>query len=194
MLALARASSRSATARSASSATATCRAARATAAGAAGEQDDRAGARAEPQFVLSEFGDVYAWGRGFEGQLGLGTLEVSLCPKYVSAFQGTPIAQLGAGGNHSVALSSTGQVFCWGEALSGQVGTGRVSSAGSPTAVQGLPAIKSISCGYTHTAALSEEGQMYSWGVANRGPTALKKEDRFRPELLPPPSTSPSRG
>ena len=134
--------------------------------------------------ALSEHGDVFVWGRGFEGQLGLGVQEVALCPKYLHHFAGKPIVQLGAGGNHSVALTSLGKVYCWGEALSGQIGAGRMTAAATPVEVPNLPTVKSISCGYTHTAALTEQGQMYSWGVAARGPTAASKEERFTPELL----------
>ena len=36
--------------------------------------------------ALSEHGEVFAWGRGFEGQLGLGAQEVSVCPKYLRHF------------------------------------------------------------------------------------------------------------
>ena len=134
--------------------------------------------------ALSEHGDVFVWGRGFEGQLGLGVQEVALCPKYLHHFSGKPVVQLGAGGNHSVALTSLGKVYCWGEALSGQVGAGRMTAAATPVEVPDLPTAKSISCGYTHTAALTEQGQLYSWGVAARGPTAASREGRFAPELL----------
>ena len=141
--------------------------------------------------ALTEFGDVYSWGRGFEGQLGLDVQEVALCPKYVYAFHGTPIAQLAAGGNHSAALSGVGKVYCWGEALSGQVGTGRKSAVTSPALIEGLPAVKSISAGFNHTSALTEAGQMYSWGVASHGPTAAAQPDRFVPQLLPASQETP---
>ena len=35
--------------------------------------------------ALTDYGDVFSWGRGFEGQLGLGAQEVALCPKYAEA-------------------------------------------------------------------------------------------------------------
>ena len=35
--------------------------------------------------ALTDYGDVFSWGRGFEGQLGLGSQEVALCPKYPQA-------------------------------------------------------------------------------------------------------------
>ena len=141
--------------------------------------------------ALTDYGDVFSWGRGFEGQLGLGAQEVTLCPKYVHTFAGTPIAQLAAGGNHSAALSGAGLVYCWGEALSGQVGTGRKSSVGSPVQIEGLPPCKAISCGFNHTTALGEAGQMYSWGVASHGPTAEAPAERFVPQLLPASEEAP---
>jgi len=94
--------------------------------------------------ALTQHGDVYAWGRGFEGQLGLGAEEVALCPRFVKTLPAC--VAVAAGGSHSAALSATGEVFCWGEALCGQVGTGRLSRRREPSLVQ-TPPIKSIACG-----------------------------------------------
>ena len=90
---------------------------------------------------------VYAWGRGHEGQLGLGELEVALCPRSINSLHGTPIAQVAAGGSHSAALAVDGAVFCWGEALAGAVGTGRRAKATTPQKVGGLPSVRSVECG-----------------------------------------------
>eukprot|EP00965_Chrysotila_dentata_P011007 358093-Pleurochrysis_carterae.AAC.3 len=75
--------------------------------------------------ALSAAGDMFSWGGGFEGQLGLGKLEVTLTPRYISKLQGTSIMQIAAGARHSAALSQDGRIFCWGDNYCGQLAAGR---------------------------------------------------------------------
>lgn len=49
----------------------------------------------------------YAWGRGFEGQLGLGSVRCSLTPRYVGSLSGVPIVQIASGVNFSAAITGT---------------------------------------------------------------------------------------
>ena len=43
--------------------------------------------------ILTDKCDVYSWGRGFEGQLGLSkSIEVASTPQYIKSFYGKPIA------------------------------------------------------------------------------------------------------
>ena len=56
--------------------------------------------------ALTAEGDVYSWGQGFEGQLGLGDVAVALVPRYVKALHGQPITMVASGAKHSAALSS----------------------------------------------------------------------------------------
>ncbi|DBA03009.1 TPA: hypothetical protein N0F65_003197 [Lagenidium giganteum] len=66
---------------------------------------------------VNEFGDVFAWGRGKEGQLGLGSQsdEISVrTPQKVAALDGQIITKVSCGEMHSLALSVTGEVFQWG--------------------------------------------------------------------------------
>jgi alpha-tubulin suppressor-like RCC1 family protein len=42
--------------------------------------------------VLTDKFDVYSWGRGFEGQLGLSkSIEVASTPQYIKTFYGKPV-------------------------------------------------------------------------------------------------------
>ena len=51
--------------------------------------------------ALSASGDVYTWGQGVDGQLGLGEGSVALVPRYVRALHGSPVKMIAAGGAHS---------------------------------------------------------------------------------------------
>ncbi|XP_016072620.1 PREDICTED: RCC1 domain-containing protein 1, partial [Miniopterus natalensis] len=55
------------------------------------------------------------------GQLGHGTLEAEPEPRLLEALQGLPVAQVAAGGWHSVCVSETGDIYIWGWNESGQL-------------------------------------------------------------------------
>lgn len=59
--------------------------------------------------ILTDRADVYAWGRGFEGQLGLSkSIEVASIPQYIQSFYGKPIAHIEAGAFFSLAITKDG--------------------------------------------------------------------------------------
>lgn len=75
--------------------------------------------------ALTDKGDVYSWGCGDSGQLGLGRPQPNFVPRYVSALQGTPVAMIATGAAHAAVLSVYGRVYTWGEGICGQLGLGR---------------------------------------------------------------------
>lgn len=69
--------------------------------------------------ALNEFGQVFAWGRGREGQLGLGDVagvtSAVPSPRCVSgALAGQLVTKVSCGESHSLALTLSGDVFMWG--------------------------------------------------------------------------------
>lgn len=76
---------------------------------------------AEHSLLLDDVGRVYSWGGGRHGQLGHGTLEAELEPRLLEALQGLPMAEVAAGGWHSVCVSETGDIYIWGWNESGQL-------------------------------------------------------------------------
>ncbi|MGH7327705.1 MAG: RCC1 domain-containing protein [Polyangiaceae bacterium] len=85
----------------------------------------------------------------------------------------TDVVQIAAGKDHTCALRSTGEVFCWGDNSLGQLGNS--ASAGSPTPlkVANLVAIRAIAAGNNHTCALdgndTSGGKVYCWGSDSQG-------------------------
>jgi len=56
--------------------------------------------------ILTDKFDVYSWGRGFEGQLGLSKhIEVASTPQYVKTFYGNPVKSIEAGAYFSLAIT-----------------------------------------------------------------------------------------
>ncbi|XP_027707232.1 RCC1 domain-containing protein 1 [Vombatus ursinus] len=76
---------------------------------------------AEHALLLDETGQVYTWGTGRLGQLGHGALEAELEPRQVEALQGLTMAQVAAGGWHSLCVSEAGDLYIWGWNESGQL-------------------------------------------------------------------------
>ncbi|XP_004432021.1 PREDICTED: RCC1 domain-containing protein 1 [Ceratotherium simum simum] len=76
---------------------------------------------AEHALLLDATGQVFSWGGGRHGQLGHGTLEAELEPRLLEALQGLAMAEVAAGGWHSVCVSETGDIYIWGWNESGQL-------------------------------------------------------------------------
>ncbi|XP_076980361.1 RCC1 domain-containing protein 1 [Tamandua tetradactyla] len=76
---------------------------------------------AEHALLLDAAGQVFSWGGGRHGQLGHGTLEAEPEPRLLEALQGLPVAEVAAGGWHSVCVSEAGDVYSWGWNEAGQL-------------------------------------------------------------------------
>jgi alpha-tubulin suppressor-like RCC1 family protein len=68
-------------------------------------------------------------------------------------------------------LTSTGQVFTWGDNQHGQLGikNQHVVWVQSPTEVRyekEKPFVRDLACGFNHAIALSEKDEVYVWGKA----------------------------
>uniref|UniRef100_A0A672KJG5 Probable E3 ubiquitin-protein ligase HERC3 n=1 Tax=Sinocyclocheilus grahami TaxID=75366 RepID=A0A672KJG5_SINGR len=121
--------------------------------------------------AVNEQGQVFAWGAGEGGQLGLGTAEefcFLLCQKM-----------------RFFLLVSDGQLFVWGENSSGQLGLGKGEpSTLSPQTLKSLCGIPlaQISAGGDHSFALSLSGAVFGWGKNSAGQLGLNDEqDRAVP-------------
>ncbi|XP_062947046.1 RCC1 domain-containing protein 1 isoform X2 [Cynocephalus volans] len=75
----------------------------------------------EHALLLGAEGQVFSWGGGRHGQLGHGTLVSEREPRLLEALQGLPMAEVAAGGWHSVCVSETGDIYIWGWNESGQL-------------------------------------------------------------------------
>jgi hypothetical protein len=79
-------------------------------------------------------GDLYAWGRNVDGQLGDHTTTQRNAPVLV----GSGYASVAAGAHHSLGLR-TGELFAWGGSVSDSIGDGHGPSAFAPLVVLNPP-------------------------------------------------------
>lgn len=122
----------------------------------------------------------YCWGSGFWGQLGDGDTIIQRCdppdggfPQKCSivprpAALGFAVTDVTVGANHSCAVTTTGDAYCWGFGKFGQLGVSK-DSALTPVKVQGGHRFTSISAGASHTCALDADGAAWCWGADVEG-------------------------
>ena len=127
--------------------------------------------------ALDSDGRVYAWGINHGGVFGNGTTSSSRVPVAVDTsgvLAGKKIVAISAGFYHSVALSSDGRVYTWGEGEYGQLGAGATRSSLVPVAVDmtGVLAgktVKKINASNLTTLVIASDGRAYSWGDNHHG-------------------------
>jgi alpha-tubulin suppressor-like RCC1 family protein len=124
----------------------------------------------ELSLVLTNSGEVYAWGKNSYGQVGNGRSgpnKLQLIPMIVSGFNDEKVIQISCGKWHSMALTESGRVFSWGSNKSGQLGhnnSDKVVNKPSIVLLSNEIPIKKISGGYEHSLILSCDGDIYWFG------------------------------
>jgi alpha-tubulin suppressor-like RCC1 family protein len=122
---------------------------------------------------LTTGASIYCWGGNEYGSTG-GPDPIST-PRVVSLSGAAQSMTTGAG--HTCALIQGGTVSCWGYNRYGQLGTSvdeHVCPRGdacsrTPTNVDSLPALVSVTAGYWHTCGLTADGNAYCWGANYAG-------------------------
>jgi hypothetical protein len=144
--------------------------------------------------ALNAHGQVFCWGKGSRGQLGvdLGDGEdTSDCARWIRSMHdtqdqyGDPLfrnfaaTHVASGLHHGAMVLDTNQVYVWGKYQSppfvdSKPGT-TSEDAQFPIPVQGLPDVKilDVSCGSHHTSLLMEDGSIWALGLATDDMTPL---------------------
>jgi len=120
-------------------------------------------------------GNVYVWGFNSTGQLGLGDAVNKTLPTLNPGLTGLSIVDLQCGDNHSVAVTSDGEVYVWGSNSNGQLGLGNTTNQTTPVKNDGLSSyyISNVWCGGNYTIAKSATGDIYVCGQNNNGQLGL---------------------
>jgi len=138
--------------------------------------------------ALTANGNVYSWGINDYGQLGNGTTSNSTVPLLIEEglYPDVKVADIAAGGWHSLAITEHGEVYVWGRGEYGRLGLGGKNGASRlrPTKVEGMEGHRVVeaSCGGTHTLVVTDEGRMFVWGRGSFGRLGTGTEkDYFSP-------------
>ncbi|XP_020812495.1 probable E3 ubiquitin-protein ligase HERC4 isoform X2 [Drosophila serrata] len=133
--------------------------------------------------ALSEWGQVLSWGDNDCGQLGHATdQEIIQLPKVVRQLVSKTVVQIACGNNHSLALTSCGEMYSWGSNIYGQLGVNmpnELTHSNHPvrlTTLLGIP-VAAIACGGNHSFLISKSSAVFGWGRNNCGQLGLNDEE-----------------
>ncbi|XP_010242447.1 PREDICTED: uncharacterized protein LOC104586793, partial [Nelumbo nucifera] len=147
-------------------------------------------------------GDLYTWGDGTHntGLLGNGSEVSHWIPKRLSGqMEGTHVVSISCGPWHTAAITSSGQLFTFGEGTFGALGHGDCSSTRIPREVESLKGLHTVkvACGVWHTAAVVEivveasgsdislSRKLFTWGDGDKGRLGHGDRDsRLIPECV----------
>jgi alpha-tubulin suppressor-like RCC1 family protein len=120
---------------------------------------------------LNNQAELWVWGRGDTGQLGLGNGSDKDTPTLLSSFSNARAIAGGgfSGAAHSVAVKQDGTVWTWGNNFSGTPLTGQLgySTTGFQTTPAQVPSFTgglNVAAGGTHTVILKTDGTVWSMG------------------------------
>jgi uncharacterized repeat protein (TIGR02543 family) len=93
-----------------------------------------------------------------------------IIPNDIPTYSDETIISISVGGNFSMAITSSGRLFSWGENYYGQLGDGTTTDKYTPTDITGRiklsvgEKIISIKLGYSNSLAISSTGSVFTWG------------------------------
>lgn len=128
---------------------------------------------------LNRQGNVKCWGNGGSGRLGLGFEQIIGDDEPVSSVGFVPLpaqaVRLAGDSSHTCALLRSGELYCWGDGISGRLGYGNEFHVGdneTPFAAGPVPlfnAVKDVDAGFDHTCAIFLDGRVICWGNGGAG-------------------------
>ncbi|KAH6791329.1 Regulator of chromosome condensation family protein [Perilla frutescens var. frutescens] len=144
-------------------------------------------AGAEHTAAVTEDGELYGWGWGRYGNLGLGDRFDRLVPAKVASVEGEKMVLVACGWRHTISISSSGSLFTYGWSKYGQLGHGNFEDHLIPHKLEALrdDHISQISGGWRHTMAVTTDGKLYGWGWNKFGQVGVgDNEDHCSPEQV----------
>ncbi len=131
---------------------------------------------------VTDSGQIWCWGLNDEGQAGddwsnIGIEEPQRLPG--SQFW----VEVSAGHDHSCGLASSGQAWCWGDNITGHLGSGGTfDKSAVPVQVASPEPLTTVVAGYYQSCGLAASGRMYCWGRNDQGQIGDgTNENRFTP-------------
>lgn len=121
--------------------------------------------------VLTELGEVYSFGSGASGQLGQGNTRNQLSPKGIedTNLMAERVIQVAAGGEFSLVLTESGQVYSFGCGNQGQLGHGDLKNEFHPRPIHhevlnGERVVR-IVAGYHQSFLFTSPGKVHRFGT-----------------------------
>ncbi|XP_023759417.1 PH, RCC1 and FYVE domains-containing protein 1 isoform X2 [Lactuca sativa] len=152
--------------------------------------------------AVTSSGELYTWGDGTHnvGLLGHGTDVSHWIPKRISGpLEGLQVSSVTCGPWHTALITSTGQLFTFGDGTFGVLGHGDRENVSYPKEVDSLSGLRTVAvaCGVWHTAAVVDvivtqsgsnvsSGKLFTWGDGDKNRLGHgDKEPRLKPTCVP---------
>jgi alpha-tubulin suppressor-like RCC1 family protein len=141
--------------------------------------------------VLTSLGQVYSFGANYSGQLGT-TLDAETetpvpTPQLVTLPGATgPVVEVSAGEFFNLALTSTGQLYGFGDNSFGQLAQTPSPAVPNPTLIT-IPGVTfaQIAAGGEHSLAVSTAGTLYTFGENKQGQLGYETAEIGNPTPMP---------
>nr|GMC91401.1 PH, RCC1 and FYVE domains-containing protein 1 isoform X1 [Ipomoea batatas]GMC96861.1 PH, RCC1 and FYVE domains-containing protein 1 isoform X1 [Ipomoea batatas]GME14392.1 PH, RCC1 and FYVE domains-containing protein 1 isoform X1 [Ipomoea batatas] len=145
-------------------------------------------------YAVTPSGELYTWGdSSFSADW---KRRSHWLPQRVSgSLDGVPVSSVACGEWHTAIISTSGELFTYGEGNFGALGHGNTKSLPHPKHVESLKDlwVKSVACGPWHTAAIVDimvdryklnnpGGKLFTWGDGDKGKLGHSDQDK---KLLP---------
>lgn len=116
--------------------------------------------------ALSSAGELYTWGSGEEGELGLSDVHETIDPMVCVKLLNVCIVKVACGGHHALALDSYGRVYSWGLNNHGQLGHGDTMNRFEPVQIRGLSRVSIclVCAGDDFSLCVDNKGRAYGFG------------------------------
>ncbi len=116
--------------------------------------------------ALASNGKVYGWGYNGNGQLGNNLKTTPASPVLAVFPSGVTATSIAAGGYHSLAIGSDGNLYGWGYNAYGQLGDGGTTEHNKPQLVSMPSGVRAtaLAAGLYHSLAIGSNGKLYAWG------------------------------
>jgi GT2 family glycosyltransferase len=109
-------------------------------------------------------GAVYCWGANTWGQLGNGSTAPNRTPGPAHVGAGIVFAQVAAGADHTCALTTRGELYCWGRNERGQLGSASQATVQATPIAAGGGARYRAAVALRGTCGITVDGELRCWG------------------------------
>ena len=136
--------------------------------------------------TLDDNGDVWSFGRNFEGQCGINTNGNNVkIPTKVHGLK--DIVFIATGSDFSACVDVEGHLWTFGKNDKGQLGHGDTKNRCTPTRVEGLESIVSVCAGFAHSLCVTSYHKVYGFGFNHAGQLGIGRnvESELSPVLVP---------
>ena len=107
---------------------------------------------------ITQSGELYMWGNGYEGCLGFKCPSYKLTPEIVME----NVAQVSLGYKHSACVTNDGSLYTWGMNNYGQLGDGTVENSFCPILI--MDNVKQVDLGSVCSSCITCDNELYTWG------------------------------